>query len=199
MTSARNTRNGAATSRISVVLRLLQVTIPKTPEELLEGAFEAPGFLKGEEHVVHREARDVIGRIAPFAARTVQHAELGSAAEEDVPRMEVAMDLAKAVHPAFQLQPPVHALLFDHGELRPIGWQCFRRIAVDQAHNALRVADELPYPPDVKTLSLAFHPMDLGQVIAKRVPAFFIRLAKVAGIPDPFEICGVRHAFAIIG
>src|SRR5579871_1062610 len=91
----------------------LQIALPEAAEQPLEGALEAPGALQREEKEVEREAGDVVGRLAPFAARAVENREVDALAKQNVPRMEVAVHLAEPPGLAPQAPAPLEAAALD--------------------------------------------------------------------------------------
>src|SRR5262245_3517635 len=61
----RETRSDLQYFRIA---GLLEVTVPKAPEQRFEIAVKTTGALQRKEEIVHREARDIVCRFSPFAA-----------------------------------------------------------------------------------------------------------------------------------
>ncbi len=72
---------------------LLQVPLPKPPEEFFERALEAAAAFEREEHVIQTQAGDVVGRIAEFAPGAIQHREIRARPKQDVPWMEISVNL----------------------------------------------------------------------------------------------------------
>ncbi len=80
-------------------------------EEPLIGTGEPPVILEREEDVVDGHGGHIIRRLTPFAARTVNHFEVRSLAEQHIPGMKVAVLLAEAVGALFQPPAPGDGLL----------------------------------------------------------------------------------------
>ena len=53
--------------------------------------------LQREEQVIGRDACDIVGGISPLASRTIQHMEAGLIAKQDIPRVEIPMNLPQPV------------------------------------------------------------------------------------------------------
>src|SRR5690606_25989599 len=162
-----------------LVAGALEVALPEAAEEPLEGALEAAAPLQREKDVVEAQAADVVGRLAPFAARAVEHAEIRPGAKEDVPGMEVAVHLAEPRGARAQLPAPgEHApldLLQGRERDRPLVG-----IAVVHAEDALAVAEKLAHAPAIKVRRGQLLAMDVHQVAAERIGARKVVRAELA-------------------
>ena len=147
------------------IARSLQIPRPKPVEQRLEVAFEAATALEGEEHVVHRQATDIVGRFAPFSSGTVQNMKLSIFLKENVPGVEVPVDLSQSVRVIFQAPAPLHDLMFDVFEQRAIDKAMPLRIAVGESHDALTVSHQFPNPPRVQTRVVSLDPMYTDEVV----------------------------------
>src|SRR6185295_3684936 len=107
-------------------------------------AFQPARALQREEEIVQGEADDIVRRLAPFATRAVEHAEVDAVAEQDVPRMEVAVHPAKASGAAAQVPAPAHATDLDVAQ-RVERHRAFIGIAVGHAENALAMPEEIAH------------------------------------------------------
>src|SRR5688572_4713296 len=122
------------------VARALEIALPEPPPELLESAFQLSRALQRKEKVVEGKAGNVVGRVAPLAARAVEHAEVGALAKHNVPGMKIAVHLAQAPAAPLHLPAPVDAFSLD---LLQHGAVFLRTVTVGDAEDAFAVADNL--------------------------------------------------------
>jgi len=75
------------------VTGVFEIPGPETLEQNLEISLQSTASLKREEEIVDGQSTHFVSRLTPFSPRAVQDTELGSVLEQDIPRVEVAMDL----------------------------------------------------------------------------------------------------------
>src|SRR5581483_902605 len=71
-------------------------------------------------------------------------------------------------------------------------------IAVDQPHDALSVADQLPDPPDIEPGIGAAKAMDLDQVVAQGVGPAPIDLQKRSSLPQPDQVLEISLPLRVL-
>ena len=103
------------------------------------------------------------------------------------------------MHTIFDLPSPLNAALLDGQEPLTIRWVQFRRIAVDEAHDALGVADEFPDTTYIEAVVGILHGMNLHQVITQRIRTLEIRVLQFAGLQNSFEVICLRFTLAVVG
>ena len=178
MTRPRKAKNGATTWSISISPEFCEVSFPESPEQRFEIAVEPARALQRKEQVIHRETGDIIGGFAPFPTRPIEQDKVRALAKENVPRMEISMNLSQAVDAILQTPSPIDTSLFDVLQPSPIDDGSICRIAVNKAHDAFRVSDQLSNSPDIQLGIGAFDSMNFSQVIAQSIGARHVNLGK---------------------
>ena len=113
--------------------------------------------------------------------------------------MEVSMNLTQAMNTILKTPSPIDTPLFDLLEHRPIDDFPSSGIAVDEAHDAFRVSDQFPNPPDVQLWLIALNAVNFDQVVAQRVGPRHIEFCELGIIPHSgkvFEVSAPLRVFS---
>src|SRR6185369_11427743 len=116
----------------------------------------------------------------------VQGGEIRPVPEQDVPGVEVAVDLPQAVRAGFQLPPPVDETAFDVPE--KLRRDASGRIAVHDSQDAFAVSDELADAPHVQSRLGPPDAVDLQQVVAQRIRSRQVESRGRAAVPEAGEV-----------
>src|SRR3569832_1043121 len=112
--------------------------------------------------------------------------------------MKIAMDLSKPPRPPLKAPSPDDAALFDLFQELGSDEAVFRRVAVDQSHNALSMADQFPDAPHIEPGIGSGKAMDLGQIIAENVGPGAIDLGEDAPLPQPDQVLKISLSLDIL-
>src|SRR5262245_36430256 len=174
-----------------LIARLAQIGLEEGTEEEAQRLDREAA--EAVEEIVDAECRHVVRRLAPFAAAPVEHGEVGPGAEEQVPRLEVAVRARQPMRPRPQAPAPRHRRALD--VFTDLGRQqrIRMRIAVEDAHQALAVADQLADPAMIEGRLVMLHGVHLGQEAPELLGAGHVEVAK-RSLQQALEIEPVQGA-----
>src|SRR5262245_38242250 len=93
--SKRKERRGRC--RNLLVSTLLEIRVPKEPEEHLEGALETTPAAQGKKQIVNGHRSHIVGRLTPLTPGSIQDGKICSSSKEHIPWMKVSMHLRQSV------------------------------------------------------------------------------------------------------
>src|SRR5262245_30896773 len=177
------------------VVRLTQIGFEEGAEQKAERLGQARP--KPVEEIVDRQGRDVVGRLAPGAAASVQYGEVGARAEQQIPGMKIAVGTGQPMRPASQAPAggDGRALdLFAHVRRQePVRV----RIAVEDTHQTLAVTNQLADAPLVERGLVVLHGVDLGEEARQRLGPRDVDLLQ-RRFEQPLEVAPVESSLHLL-
>ena len=163
---------------------------PATPRTLV---------IEREEQIVDRHRRHVVGGVADRAPAGVEQREVDSAREDDVERMEVAVNGRRTRAPFGKTMAPVDAAALNRAEPRWRRRRCIGAVAVEHPENPLTATDEVADRAAVLPGPMLAAAMQVDEVACQRTGALHIAIVRAALTRDPSQILGVRRSFCPFG
>ncbi len=102
---AKGVKRGNHTKHLAIS-GLFQVTFPETQKQSCQISLQASPALLGKKEIIQREAGHIIGRVAILASRAVEEPKVHSGSKQNIPGMEIPVDLAQPVCQSLQPPPP---------------------------------------------------------------------------------------------
>lgn len=81
--------------------------------------------------------------------------------------MEISVDLSRTMNAIFRAPSPIDTPLFNFLQQCPINDVLPNRVAIDKAHDAFRMSNQLSNAADIKFRIVSLNAVNFGQVVAQ--------------------------------